>query len=47
MINILEPEAKLLLDGNPDFTQGVAPSPQLTATIHELQRAGPLRGAQG
>ena len=35
-VSILNPEAKLLLDGNPDFTQGVAPSPQLTLTIQEL-----------
>ena len=35
-ISILDPEGKLLLDGNPDFIQGVAPSPQLTQTIQEL-----------
>ena len=36
MINVLSPEAKLLLDPNPDFTQGVEPSPELKATILEL-----------
>ena len=35
-VSILDPEAKLLLDGNPDFIHGVAPSPQLTQTIQEL-----------
>src|SRR6187431_1281008 len=35
-VSILDPEAKLLLDGNPDFIQGVAPSRQLTQTIQEL-----------
>ena len=36
MINVLSPEAKLLLDPNPDFAQGVEPSPELNATILEL-----------
>jgi valyl-tRNA synthetase len=36
MINILSPEGKLLLDPNPDFTQNVEPSPELKATILEL-----------
>src|SRR3990170_4819489 len=36
MVNILSPEAKLLLDPNPDFIQAVDPSPQLKATILEL-----------
>ena len=35
-VSILDPEAKLLLDGNPDFIHGVAPSSQLTQTIQEL-----------
>jgi valyl-tRNA synthetase len=35
-ISILDPEGKLLLDGNPDFIQGVEPSQQLTQTIQEL-----------
>jgi valyl-tRNA synthetase len=35
-INILSPEAALLLDGNPDFTSGVEPSPELTQTIQTL-----------
>jgi valyl-tRNA synthetase len=35
-VNILSPDAELILDGNADFTQGVAPSPQLTQTIQEL-----------
>ena len=35
-INILSPDAELVLDGNPDFTHGVAPSQQLTQTIREL-----------
>ena len=29
MINVLDPEAKLSLDPNPEFTVGVDPSPQL------------------
>jgi valyl-tRNA synthetase len=36
MVNVLSPEAKLLLDPNPDFTQGVEPNPELRATILEL-----------
>jgi valyl-tRNA synthetase len=36
MINVLSPDGKLLLDGNPDFIQGVDPSPELKATILEL-----------
>ena len=35
-INILSPDAELVLDGNPDFIHGVAPSQQLTQTIQEL-----------
>ena len=35
-INILSPDAELVLDGNPDFTHGVEPSQQLTQTIREL-----------
>jgi valyl-tRNA synthetase len=36
MISILDPEAKLLLDPNPDFTQGVKAGPELKATIKNL-----------
>jgi valyl-tRNA synthetase len=36
MINMLSPEGELLLQGNPDFTQGVDPNPQLTQTIQSL-----------
>jgi valyl-tRNA synthetase len=36
MVNVLSPEGKLLLDPNPDFTQGVEPSPELKATILEF-----------
>ncbi len=36
MVNILSPEAKLLLDPNPEFTQGVEPSAELRTTILEL-----------
>ena len=36
MINVLSPEGELLLDANPDFIQGVAPSQQLTQTIQTL-----------
>jgi valyl-tRNA synthetase len=36
MVNVLSPEAKLLLDPNPEFTQGVEPSAELRATILEL-----------
>jgi valyl-tRNA synthetase len=36
MINVLSPEGKLLLDPNPEFTQNVEPSPELKATILEL-----------
>jgi valyl-tRNA synthetase len=36
MVNVLSPEAKLLLDPNPEFTQGVASSAELRATILEL-----------
>jgi valyl-tRNA synthetase len=35
-VNILSPEAELLLEGKPDFTQGVEPNPELTQTIQEL-----------
>jgi valyl-tRNA synthetase len=35
-VNILSPDAELVLDGNPDFTHGVEPSQQLTQTIREL-----------
>ena len=36
MINVLSPEGELLLQGNPDFTQGVDPSAELEQTIREL-----------
>ena len=36
MVNVLSPEGKLLLDPNPDFTQGIEPGPQLKATILEF-----------
>ena len=36
MINILDPEAKLALEGNADFTRGVDENPELTLTIQEL-----------
>ncbi len=36
MINVLSPEGKLLLDPNPDFTQGIEPSPELRAMILEF-----------
>jgi len=36
MINILDPEAKLALEGNPEFTRGVDENPELTLTIQEL-----------
>jgi valyl-tRNA synthetase len=36
MINVLSPEAKLLLDPNPEFTEGVEPSPELKAITLEL-----------
>jgi len=36
MINVLDPEAKLSLDPNPEFTVGVDPSPQLEKTIQQL-----------
>ncbi len=36
MINVLSPEAKLLLDPNPEFTQNVERSAELKATILEL-----------
>ena len=35
-VNILSPDAELVLDGNPDFTHGVEPSRQPTQTIREL-----------
>ncbi len=35
-VNILSPDAELVLDGNPDFIHGVEPSQQLTQTIQEL-----------
>jgi valyl-tRNA synthetase len=35
-INIFDPEANLLLEPNPEFTQDVAPSAELTQTIQEL-----------
>ena len=35
-VNILSPDAELVLDGNPDFIHGVEPSQQLTQTIREL-----------
>ena len=36
MINVLSPEGELLLQGNPDFTQGVDPSAELEQTIRDL-----------
>jgi valyl-tRNA synthetase len=36
MVNVLSPDAKLLLDPNPEFAQGVAPSAELRTTILEL-----------
>src|SRR3990172_6659540 len=36
MINILDPEAKLALEGNAEFTRGVDENPELTLTIQEL-----------
>ncbi len=36
MISIMGPEGKLLLDPNPDFTNGIEPSAQLKATILEF-----------
>ncbi|HKQ55217.1 MAG TPA: valine--tRNA ligase [Methyloceanibacter sp.] len=36
MVNVLSPDAKLLLDPNPEFAPGVAPSAELRATILEL-----------
>jgi valyl-tRNA synthetase len=36
MINVLSPEGKLLLDPNPDFVQGIAPSSELKAMILEF-----------
>ena len=36
MINVLSPDGKLQLDANPEFTQGVEPSPELKATILEF-----------
>jgi valyl-tRNA synthetase len=36
MVNVLSPDAKLLLDPNPEFAQGVAPSAELRAIILEL-----------
>jgi len=36
MINVLSPDGKLALDANPDFTRDVDPSPELKATILEL-----------
>ena len=36
MISVLDPEANILLDPNPDFTSNVDSSPELTETIQEL-----------
>src|SRR6478735_4383950 len=36
MINILDQEAKLALEGNADFVRGVDPSPELDWTLQEL-----------
>ncbi len=36
MVNVLSPDAKLLLDPNPEFAHGVAPSAELRTTILEL-----------
>ena len=46
MINVLSPEGELLLQGNPDFTQGVDPSAELEQTIRELHGSRPLRRPQ-
>jgi valyl-tRNA synthetase len=35
-VNILSPDAELVLDGNADFAQSVGSNPQLTQTIQEL-----------
>jgi valyl-tRNA synthetase len=35
-VNILSPDAELVLDGNADFIQGVDQNPELTLTIQEL-----------
>ncbi|MBM3543847.1 MAG: valine--tRNA ligase [Alphaproteobacteria bacterium] len=36
MINVLGPDARLVLDGNADFTKNIEQTPQLTHTIQEL-----------
>jgi valyl-tRNA synthetase len=36
MINVLTPEGKLLLEHNPEFIQGIEPSPELRALILEF-----------
>lgn len=36
MINVLTPEGKLLLEHNPEFIQGIEPSPELKALILEF-----------
>jgi valyl-tRNA synthetase len=36
MVNVLSPDAKLLLDPNPEIAQGVAPSAEFRTTILEL-----------
>jgi valyl-tRNA synthetase len=36
MINVLTPEGKLLLEHNPEFVQGIEPSPELKALILEF-----------
>jgi valyl-tRNA synthetase len=36
MINVMSPEARLVLDANPDFIKDVARTPELTQTIQEL-----------
>jgi valyl-tRNA synthetase len=38
LINVLDAEAKLLLDPNLEFTRGAEPNPELARTIQELNR---------
>ncbi|MGH6866079.1 MAG: valine--tRNA ligase [Methyloceanibacter sp.] len=37
MINVLSPEARLMLEGNQDFMRGVERTPELALTIQQLQ----------
>ena len=45
-INIFDPDAELVLDGNPDFIHGVASSPATDSDDSRIARARPLRRAQ-